>query len=155
MDKPLKPKPQFYAMCFPKMQDIARDMGYNLIIHGSLNRDMDLVAIPWKDEPEPEVKMIQALDMYLRGTQYDESSSKHGYMYSVLPGGRHSYVIHLNRGGIWNGYHDEQYYLDISFTPLLSIDEIGDLRPLLLRHPDQDMVLHSCLHYLGDEAQEW
>jgi hypothetical protein len=39
-------------------------------------------------------------------------------MYSVLPGGRHSFVINLNRGGRWNQYLDEQWYIDISFTPL-------------------------------------
>jgi len=33
--------------------------------------------------------------------------------------------------------------------------KIADLRPVLLRHPDKEMVLKSCLHYLGDEAQEW
>jgi hypothetical protein len=39
-------------------------------------------------------------------------------MYSVLPGGRANYVINLNRGGRWNQYLDEQWYIDISFTPL-------------------------------------
>lgn len=32
---------------------------------------------------------------------------------------------------------------------------ISDLRPHLLTHPDQQMVLTSCLHYLGDDAQKW
>lgn len=32
---------------------------------------------------------------------------------------------------------------------------ISDLRWLLNTHPDQDMVKASCLHYLGDAAQEW
>lgn len=116
--KPTKPRPQFYAMCFPALQDIAKAKGYNLIMHGSLNRDMDLVAVPWIDEPRPELELIQAFDMFLRGTEYEEKGAHRGYMHSTLPGGRHSYVIHLNRGGIWNGYNDEQYYLDISVTPL-------------------------------------
>ena len=30
-----------------------------------------------------------------------------------------------------------------------------DLREFLLIHPDQEMVLRSCLHFLGDGAQEW
>lgn len=33
--------------------------------------------------------------------------------------------------------------------------EIGDLRWLLCTHPDQEMVERSCLHFLGDAAQEW
>lgn len=32
---------------------------------------------------------------------------------------------------------------------------IGDLRWLLCSHPDQEMVRSSCLHFLGDAAQEW
>ena len=30
-----------------------------------------------------------------------------------------------------------------------------DLRVLLLRHPDHEAVTRACLHFLGDEAQEW
>ena len=40
--------------------------------------------------------------------------------YTTLPGGRHSYVIHLNRGdkhGEWVRFEDKEYYLDISVTP--------------------------------------
>lgn len=33
--------------------------------------------------------------------------------------------------------------------------EISDLRWLLRAHPDQEMVTSSCLHFLGDAAQEW
>jgi len=32
---------------------------------------------------------------------------------------------------------------------------IGNLRWLLCSHPDQEMVKASCLHFLGDAAQEW
>lgn len=119
--KPIKAKPQFYAVCLQPLQEIAREMGYNLIIHGSMSRDMDLVAIPWVDKPEPELKLIQSFDRYLRHTYFvaaDEGEIPNAYIFSVLPGGRRSYVINLNRGGGWNNYTDEQYYLDISITPL-------------------------------------
>jgi hypothetical protein len=79
---------------------------------------MDLVAIPWIDEPMPMIDVVIKFDEYLRGTHYEKESAEHGYMYSVLQGGRHNYVINLNRGGKWNNYLDEQWYLDISFTPL-------------------------------------
>jgi len=117
--KPIKAKPHFYAVCLKPMQEIAKEMGYNLIVHGSMDRDLDLVAVPWINEPKPEVELIQKLDRYLKGVQYADESALSGYMFSVLPGGRHSYVINLNRGGPFNGYADEQYYLDISITPLV------------------------------------
>lgn len=116
--KPIKTKPVFYACCLQPLQQIAKEMGYNLIVHGSMNRDLDLVAIPWIDDPKPEVELIKAFDIYLRGVCYAEGSEERGYLFSVLPGGRRNYVINLNRGGRWNQYLDEQYYLDISITPL-------------------------------------
>lgn len=117
--KPVKAKPHFYACLLLPMQELAKELGYNLIAHGSFNRDFDLVAIPWVDNPEPESKLVQSLDEFIRGYHYEDASVKLGYNFSVLPGGRHSYVININRGGKYNGYTDEQYYLDISFTPLV------------------------------------
>lgn len=118
--KPVKAKPIFYACCFEPLKKIAQDMGYNLLLSGSLNRDMDLVAIPWVNEPKPMNDVVVAFDKYLRDIHYSEESIESGYMYSILPGGRHSYIINLNRGGYWNQYNDEQWYLDISFTPLIN-----------------------------------
>lgn len=117
--KPIKAKPVFYACCYEPLKAIAKEMGYNLLINGSLNRDMDLVAIPWSDEPKEMLDVVIEFDKYLRGTHYDEESALTAYMYKNLPGGRHSYVINLNRGGKWNHYLDEQWYVDISFTPFI------------------------------------
>lgn len=35
------------------MRRVARDAGYAITVHGSLARDIDLVAIPWVDAPPP------------------------------------------------------------------------------------------------------
>lgn len=117
--KPIKPKPHFYAVCFEGLQQIASDMGYNLILHGSMNRDMDLVAIPWVDEPKTHTELLDAFVIYLGVPKPFRPTSDAHYLFNVLPGGRSSYVINLNRGGKYNGYEDAQYYLDISITPLL------------------------------------
>lgn len=109
-------KPQFYAHCLEKLKAIAQEMGYNLVVHGSLERDMDLIAIPWVHSPEDELALIHAFNSYLTG---NTMGTKEDYLFQILPGGRHSYVINLNRGGSWNNYVDEQYYLDISVTPLI------------------------------------
>ena len=34
-------------------------------------------------------------------------------------------------------------------------NQIGDIRPYLLTHPDGNMITNACLHYLGDDAQAW
>ena len=114
-EKPTHAKPSLYAHYYFQLKEIAESFGYNLLLHGSMHRDLDLVAVPWVDEPQDEFNMINALSMHLRGLEFER---KEDAMYSVLPGGRHSYVINLNRGGEWNGYVDNQYYIDISVTPL-------------------------------------
>lgn len=113
--KPIKARPHFYSTCLPEMQEISMGCGYNLIAHGSMNRDLDLVAIPWTDEPEDHFTLLCKLEKFLKGVQ---QSSISGYNGSLLPGGRMTYHIDLNRGGRYNNYLDEQWYLDISITPL-------------------------------------
>ena len=113
--KPMVAKPRLYAMYFQKLMEIAREMGYNLLINGSMNRDLDLVAVPWIDNPKPEMELIQAFDTYLNGHHMNNPDY---YMYKVLPGGRNTYVINLNRFRDKDGV-DPQYYIDISITPSL------------------------------------
>jgi hypothetical protein len=124
--KPVKAKPAFYAHCYQGLQKLARDFGYNLLLHGSMDRDMDLVAVPWIDEPKTHLELLQEFNMFLNGItsatviNTEEDILLRCYQYGALPGGRSSYIINLNRGGKFNGYLDEQYYLDISITPLIT-----------------------------------
>lgn len=115
-------KPQLYAYYFLQLKEIAKEFGYNLVVHGSMNRDLDLVAIPWINEPKPELEMIEALTNWVGG-ELDKS------LIGTLPGGRTAYVINLNRGGYKKNaegliidpiefVEDPQYYIDISVTPI-------------------------------------
>ncbi|MBK7088418.1 MAG: hypothetical protein IPO46_09635 [Chitinophagaceae bacterium] len=115
--KSVKTKPHFYAALLNPMQEIAKEMGYNLIIHGSMSRDFDLIAVAWVDNPKKEIELVKELDRFLKGSYFNNEQD---YLFSVLPGGRKSYVINLVRAEKWNGYQDAQYYLDVSFTPLMS-----------------------------------
>ena len=117
-EKPTHARPALYAQYYFQLKEIAGTFGYNLLLHGSLARDLDLVAIPWIDEPKDEFEMIKALSFHLRGIDSGNDRER-DYQYSVLPGGRGSYVINLNRGSAYNNYVDNQYYLDISVTPLV------------------------------------
>jgi hypothetical protein len=120
MTKPTHVKPSLYAYFFFRLKEIAFTYGYNLVLHGSMNRDLDLIAIPWVDEPLDEFEMIRHFNRELTGF---DCELKEAYQFNVLPGGRKSYVIHINRGGSWNNFIDEQYYLDISVTPLIKTKE--------------------------------
>ncbi|GAB3511737.1 hypothetical protein [Emticicia fontis] len=126
--KPIHAKPSFYALCFEALKEIAKKYGYNLVLHGSLNRDMDLIAIPWEKEILDHTDMIHEFCSYLGGefvpqNQRMDAEGKKiiGDPYEVTNHGRMWYIINLNREGkmvndIWT---DPQYYLDISVIPSL------------------------------------
>jgi len=49
----MKPQPSYApvyaAACYPDLARIAREHGYALAVHGSLQRDFDIIAIPWAE----------------------------------------------------------------------------------------------------------
>ena len=140
MDKQLKPKPIFYANCFAKLQQIAKDMGYNLLLHGSMSRDFDLVAIPWTDNPREHMELIHAFCDYLGVKKSDDKAY---YLYSVLLANREAYVINLNRNSLANadgGVVDAQYYLDISFTPFFPIETQTAIDKI-----DREIAVHTSI----------
>jgi len=115
--KPVKTKPQYYAVILNPLQKIAKKHGYNLLVHGSMKRDLDLIAIPWSDNTSSHLTVLQHMSKYLGADVYDNLEY---YQLRRLPGGRQSYIINLHRRGAKNNYKaDAQYYLDISFTPFI------------------------------------
>jgi hypothetical protein len=60
-------KRRFYVSLLPAIRQIARRSGYAIGIHGSLSRDLDLIAVPWTRKhvkPATLVKRISALSAY-------------------------------------------------------------------------------------------
>lgn len=107
-----KPPPSFapvYCAMYPALVKIAKDHGYALCVHGSLQRDFDLVAVPWVDPglvAEPEV-LIESMRAALGGSLEPNAASwtrpgDHGNK----PHGRRCWSIYLGRD-----------YLDISVMP--------------------------------------
>ena len=118
MGKPIHIRPGLYTLYYEHLKLIANEYGYNLVIHGSMNRDLDLIAIAWVDRPDSEQEMIKEFQQYLTGIITTKGNGD--VHYTILPGGRHAYTIDLNRGdkdGEWMRYADSEFYLDISVTP--------------------------------------
>jgi len=64
-----KPPPSFApvyaAAMYQELAVIARQHGYALAVHGSLQRDFDLIAIPWVENPgTPENVIKQITDTF-------------------------------------------------------------------------------------------
>lgn len=93
----------FYAVTFAKIREVAREHGYALCLHGSLQRDLDVVAVPWVEEASEEEALIKAIVESSGGfvTSGDPVENK--------PHGRRGWKIHF--GGHAEG---AARYIDLS-----------------------------------------
>lgn len=55
-------KPVFYALLYESMRKAALDCGYALALHGSMQSDMDLMAMPWVEDAKHPDELAQAID---------------------------------------------------------------------------------------------
>jgi len=129
--KPVHVKPSLYAVYYEILKEVAKNYGYNLVLHGSLNRDMDLIAIPWAEEVKPHYPMIEEFAEILGGKIMVDDENRRKYLEKLFHG-RLQYVININRDlvmtyeglGITEIKHHQnaQYYLDISITPMVNVE---------------------------------
>ena len=96
--------PAFYVTLWLGMTKTANRCGYALTMHGSMNRDMDLVAVPWTDNCDTGWQLVYTL------------AKKHGLMIgnprpTIKPHGRKAWVLML--GG------ETHSYVDLSVMPRL------------------------------------
>lgn len=78
-----------YAVIVPMLAHAARPHGYAVAVHGSLQRDLDLVAIPWvEDAADPHV-LVEALQQVCKGKLIGPEQKPHGRLAwsIVLAGG--------------------------------------------------------------------
>lgn len=89
-----------YCALYPQLAGIARKHGYALAVHGTLGRDMDLICIPWIDQPsEPEVVVSQITSTFAIKTVGDPDTTLHG---------RERWTISIGFG---------ECFIDLSFMP--------------------------------------
>jgi hypothetical protein len=110
-EKPPSYRASIYAWMVPRLTEVARECGYALGVHGSMHRDLDLIAVPWVDEAKPAEALIEALreacdgEIVPDGTEggrYDPESKS--FVKAVIrnpdhkPHGRLAWNIHLENG---------------------------------------------------------
>lgn len=86
-----------YLQIYPALMEAARSKGYALAIHGSLNRDMDLIAVPWTEEAADPRELLASLcevtglyRIYQRREDHDPicTNKPHGRLaFKLYPGG--------------------------------------------------------------------
>jgi hypothetical protein len=121
--KPATVTPAFVTI-YPVMCEAARECGYALAIHGTLARDLDVVAVPWTDgatDCDTVVRTIlESVNAYFQdGACFvgGEWVVRHAGWAKVNPHGRLSYSMHLGGGP----------FVDLSVMPrILSGHEPGE-----------------------------
>ena len=135
-NKPIAVKPMLYSVILEPLKKMALEFGYNLVIHGSMNRDMDLILIPWVDTCAEPISVINAMAELLGGEIVDK---KGNFMFQGA--GRLSFIINLNRSGVFKSWEDAEYYLDISVTPRVIKQELSFEEFAGKEHPDPDSLI--------------
>ena len=97
-----------YAAILPAVRAVAREHGYAIGLHGSTNRDLDLIAVPWTDEACDDRTLVEAIRAAVDGTVYANS-----YPFKK-PHGRRAWVIYLDGEPLPNGHPP---YIDLSVMP--------------------------------------
>lgn len=135
-----------YASIYPGLAQICRAHGYALAIHGSVQRDFDVVAIPWVDDagdPEDVVTEIVASFAVTRSSAVAAIRSHGRILYGLCLAG--------------------EAFVDLSFMPrlpalkpgevVLSAEQVRCLKNLLVEEgcscPDRPEGVHDHTCFAG------
>jgi len=104
----LKPNygPAYAAAMYPGLCAIFHQHGYALAVHGSLARDLDLIAVPWVEvvsTPEAVLKQVT--------TEYALTLVENPVAFELKPHGRKAYTLSCGFG---------ECAIDLSFLPNIS-----------------------------------
>ena len=90
----------FYAALYPRLRQRARELGYALALHGSLAKDLDVLAVPWVEDAAAPHALVRALTEAAGGSCADPGTT--------MPHGRRAFTIRLGKTG---------GYVDLSIVP--------------------------------------
>lgn len=94
--------PAYVVGIYPRLAEIARAHGYALALHGSVQRDLDLIAVPWTDGASDHTVLLSALCESIDVSPNGHSAKPHGRLAWSIP--------------LWWGA-----YIDLSILPPNSV----------------------------------
>jgi hypothetical protein len=104
----------WYVMAYTKLDRIAWRHGYALALHGSMSRDLDLIAVPWTEDADDPEKLIKAFHDFI--VERANVSVGEKYHATKKPHGRVAYAMHIGYDG---------HYLDVSIMPRIINENPG------------------------------
>lgn len=122
-NKPPEGRPAMFAWMVPHITETARKFGYAIGVHGSMARDLDLIAVPWTECASPAETLVDAIrdsvggfirnDPVHRGNQYNLDTRNPG----EKPHGRRAWSIYFS---------GHRFYIDLSVMPIVPKKEAGN-----------------------------
>lgn len=105
-----------YVALMPVLVEVAREHGYALAVHGSLNTDCDLIAVPWTEEAAEALTLIKALKGAVGAGTFKLDQELDEQFWpdcapTPKPHGRVAYSLHFTDRG------SDGPYLDVSVMP--------------------------------------
>lgn len=91
-----------FAWMIPHITEVARGFGYAIGLHGSMNRDLDLLAVPWIAAAMPAEELVEAIRAAVDGEIRLESAGE------LLPHGRKQWTIYFS---------GHRFYIDLHVVP--------------------------------------
>jgi hypothetical protein len=99
-----------YAWMVPAIREVARGHGYAIGLHGSMARDLDLIAVPWMDNAATTEVLVEAV-MKAVGGQFAPHDMGFDRNPCHKPHGRRAWSIYFS---------GMMFYIDLSVMPLIT-----------------------------------
>lgn len=99
-----------YSQILPRIRAAAKELGYAITIHGTMTRDLDLLAVPWIEEAAEPGALVNKIADTVGGYVIGDSTDERGYISddpTEQPHGRLSWNI------CWGG----KAFIDLSVMP--------------------------------------
>lgn len=104
-----------YAQLLPQIRESAKCLGYAIAIHGTMSRDLDLIAVPWIEDAVPVGELVAAIAEAVSGFVIGDIANCGTIdQPTIQPHGRRSWNI------CWGG----SPFIDLSVMPRIGDGEV-------------------------------
>ncbi len=56
-----------YAQLLPRIRECAKTLGYAVALHGTMKRDLDLIAVPWVEDAKSAAELVEMIARNVAG----------------------------------------------------------------------------------------
>lgn len=65
-----------YSQLLPKIREVGKSLGYAIAIHGTMSRDLDILAVPWVEEAKDPKELVYAIQEAVGGYVIGDLSNR-------------------------------------------------------------------------------